>query len=85
MQTCMLIFIISWVILLTSHLGVTKSAATSFLGSRYHASTPNHNREVILSKNDGVVRIVFVTVALHGYGDKFKRHITLVVVHYGSP
>ena len=51
----------------------------------YHASTPNHNKEVILSslsKSDGVVRIVFATVAL-GMGINLKDINT--VVHYGSP
>ena len=37
------------------------------LFGRYHANTPEHNKEVImksLSKLDGVVRVVFATVAL---------------------
>ena len=51
----------------------------------YHANTPAHNKEVILNsmqKEDGVVRVVFATVAL-GMG------VNLVgvnrVVHYGAP
>ena len=51
----------------------------------YHANTPSHNKEVILSsmqRADGTVRIVFATVAL-GMG------VNLVgvnrVIHYGAP
>ena len=51
----------------------------------YHANTPSHNKEVILSsmqRADGTVRIVFATVAL-GMG------VDLVgvnrVIHCGAP
>ena len=51
----------------------------------YHASTPQHNKEVILSslsKPDGVVRVVFATVAL-GMGINLRDVNT--VIHYGAP
>ena len=41
----------------------------------FHANTPQHNREIILSslsKPDGVVQVVFAIVAL-GMGVKFAR------------
>ena len=51
----------------------------------YHANTPTHNKEVILSSMqnaNGVVRVVFATVAL-GMGVNF---IGLnKVIHYGAP
>ena len=51
----------------------------------FHASTPQHNKEVILSslsKPDGVVRVVFATVAL-GMGINLRDVNT--VIHYGAP
>lgn len=50
----------------------------------FHASTPQHNKEVILNslaKSDGVVRIVFATVAF-GMGNNL-RDINMIV-HYGA-
>lgn len=51
----------------------------------YHSNTPAHNKEVILNsmqKKDGIVRLVFATVAL-GMGVNFVglNHI----IHYGAP
>lgn len=51
----------------------------------FHACTPQHNKDIILeslSMQDGVVRVVFATVAL-GMGVNFfgVNHI----IHYGSP
>ena len=51
----------------------------------FHAQTPQHNKDVILSsmqKEDGVVRIVFATVAL-GMGVNFVGLNR--VIHYGAP
>lgn len=51
----------------------------------YHANTPSHNKEVIMQsmqKADGVVRIVFATVAL-GMGVNFVG--LNKIVHYGAP
>ena len=51
----------------------------------FHASTPQHNKDVILKSllvPDGVVRVVFVTVAL-GMGINLRDVNT--VIHYGAP
>ena len=51
----------------------------------YHANTPEHNKDVImksLSKPDGVVRVVFATVAL-GMGVNMRDVNT--IIHYGAP
>ena len=51
----------------------------------FHASTPDHNKDVILkslSKSDGVVRVVFATVAL-GMGIDLRDVNT--IIHYGAP
>ena len=51
----------------------------------FHASTPQHNKDVILSslsKPDGVVRVVFATVALR-MGINLQDINT--VIHYGAP
>lgn len=51
----------------------------------FHAQTPQHNKDVILSsmqKEDGVVRMVFATVAL----DMGVNFVDLNrVIHYGAP
>ncbi len=51
----------------------------------FHSNTPQHNKEVILSsmsKEDGVVRVVFATNSL-GMGVNFVGLNT--TVHYGAP
>ena len=51
----------------------------------FHADTPQHNKEVILKSllvPDGVVRVVFATIAL-GMGIDLRDVNT--VVHYGAP
>ena len=51
----------------------------------FHAMTPQHNKDVILQSllvPDGVVRVVFATVAL-GMGVNFKDINS--VIHYGAP
>ena len=51
----------------------------------FHSNTPQHNKDVImhnLAVPDGVVRVVFATVAL-GMGVNFKD--VNLVVHYGAP
>ena len=51
----------------------------------YHANTPSHNKDVIfhsMQKPDGVVRVVFATVAL-GMGINFAALNT--TMHYGAP
>lgn len=51
----------------------------------YHADTPSHNKEVIMQsmqKADGVVGIVFATVAL-GMGVNFVG--LNKIIHYGAP
>ncbi len=51
----------------------------------FHASTPEHNKDVLLRslcKSDGVVRVVFATVAL-GMGIDLKDVNT--IIHYGAP
>ena len=51
----------------------------------FHAQTPQHNKDVILSsmqKEDGIVRVVFATVAL-GMGVNFVGLNR--VIHYGAP
>ena len=51
----------------------------------YHSNTPPHNKEVILQsmqKEDGVVRVVFATMAL-GMGVNFATLNT--IYHYGAP
>lgn len=51
----------------------------------YHSNTPQHNKDVIiqsLSSPNGIVRVVFATVAL-GMGVNFKDINR--VIHYGAP
>ncbi len=51
----------------------------------FHASTPCHNKDVILQNlliPDGIVKVVFATVAL-GMGVNVKEVNT--VIHYGAP
>lgn len=51
----------------------------------FHANTPQHNKDVILQSllvSDGVVRVVFATVAL-GMGVNLKDVNT--IIHYGAP
>ena len=51
----------------------------------FHANTPQHNKDVILcslAKSDGVVRVVFATVAL-GMGINLRDVNT--IIHYGAP
>ena len=51
----------------------------------FHANTPDHNKEVILKslrESNGVVRVVFATVAL-GMGINL-RDVNLIL-HYGAP
>ena len=51
----------------------------------FHANTPQHNKEVILQSlllPDGVVRVVFATVAL-GMGVNLRDINT--IIHYGAP
>ena len=51
----------------------------------FHASTPQHNKDIILQSlqiPDGVVRVVFATVAL-GMGINLKDMNT--IIHYGAP
>lgn len=51
----------------------------------FHASTTQHNKEVILkslSNQDGIVRVVFATIAL-GMGVDMRD--VSVVIHYGAP
>ena len=50
-----------------------------------HSNTPDHNKQMILRslvKSDGVVRVVFVTMAL-GIGVDFVELNT--IIHYGAP
>ena len=64
--------------------GVSKVSDNRLFGM-YHANTPQHNKDVILEslgKSDGVVRVVFATVAL-GMGVNLKDINN--VVHYGAP
>lgn len=51
----------------------------------YHSKTDDHNKEVIMasmSKPDGVVRVVFATMAL-GMGVNFTG--LTCTIHYGAP
>ncbi len=51
----------------------------------YHSNTPAHNKQVIMEnmqKADGVVRVVFATVAL-GMGVDFVGLNS--IIHYGAP
>ena len=51
----------------------------------FHASTPQHNKDVILQSlldPDGVVRVVFATVAL-GMGINIRNVNS--IIHYGAP
>ena len=71
---------------LTFHLATTKSVIIICLACIMHANTPEHNKDVImksLSKPDGVVRVVFVTVAL-GRGVNNMRGVN-TIIHYGAP
>ena len=51
----------------------------------YHSNTADHNKQVIMqsmSKKDGIVRVVFATMAL-GMGVNFVGLNT--TIHYGAP
>ena len=51
----------------------------------FHASTPANNKDIILKglvEHEGVVRVVFATVAL-GMGVNFRDVNT--IIHYGAP
>jgi superfamily II DNA helicase RecQ len=51
----------------------------------FHAQTPQHNKDVILQSLllcDGVVRVVFATVAL-GMGVNLRD--VNIIIHYGAP
>ena len=55
------------------------------LFAMYHSCTPQHNKEVVLEslvRTDGVVRIVFATIAL-GMGIDLRDVNT--IIHYGAP
>ena len=65
-------------------LPVHPSLVTTEFGM-FHASTPQHNKDVILYSllvPDGVVRVVFATVAL-GMGINLQGVNT--IIHYGAP
>lgn len=65
-------------------LGSAKISDNRLFGM-YHANTPQHNKEVILSslnKSAGVVRVVFATVAL-GMGVNLQDVNT--IIYYGAP
>ena len=62
-----------------------KKFSDNRLFGMFHANTPQHNKEVIfsnLSRLDGVVRVVFATVAL-GMGINLRDFNT--IIHYGAP
>ena len=64
-------------------LGADKVSDNRLFGM-FHANTPEHNKEVILkslSQPDGVVRVVFATVAL-GMGIDLRDVDT--IIHYGG-
>ena len=51
----------------------------------FHSNTPQHNKDVILkslTQSDGIVRVVFATVAL-GMGVNIKD--VNLIIHYGAP
>ena len=51
----------------------------------FHASTPKHNKDIILKslcKSDGVVQVVFATVAL---GMVIDLKDVNTIIHYGAP
>ena len=51
----------------------------------YHACTPQSNKDVILDTlavTDGVVRVVFATIAL---GMGVDMHGVNTIIHYGAP
>ena len=63
----------------------SKQVSDNRLFGMYHANTSLHNEEVILQsmqKEDGVVRVVFATIAL-GMGVNFAALNT--IYHYGAP
>ena len=65
-------------------LGAPKVCINRLFGM-YHANTPSHNQQVIMQsmeKADGIVRVVFATVAL-GMGVNFLG--LNCVLHYGAP
>ena len=62
-----------------------KRISDNRLFGMFHANTSQHNKEVILSnlsRPDGVVRVVFATVAL-GMGINLRDVNT--IIHYGAP
>lgn len=59
--------------------------STYRLFGMFHANTPEHNKEVILKslrESNGVVRVVFATVAM-GMGINLKD--VNLILHYGAP
>ena len=57
----------------------------NWLFGMYHSKTDEHNKQVIMtsmSKQDGVVRVVFATMAL-GMGVNFSALTS--TIHYGAP
>ena len=74
----------SRIFLFNAHLDLFVQRMTQFR-SQNPASTPKYNKEVIhtsLSVPDGIVRVVFATVAL-GMGINFQN--VNLIIHYGSP
>ena len=64
--------------------GVDKLSNNRLFGM-FHANTPDHNKDVILkslNEPDGVVRLVFATVAL-GMGINLRDVNT--IIHYSAP
>lgn len=70
-----------WVIRVTIPVTLNRSAITGM----FHSNTPDYNKQVILrslAKSDGVVRVVFATMAL-GMDVGFVGLNT--IIHYGEP
>lgn len=64
--------------------GAIKISDNRIIGM-FHSSTPQHNKDVILkslTQSDGIVRVVFATVAL-GMGVNIKD--VNLIIHYGAP
>ena len=64
--------------------GAERVSDNRFFGM-FHANTPQHNKEIVLSsltRPDGVVRVVFATEAL-GMGINLRDVNT--IIHYGAP
>ena len=63
----------------------TEELSSNRVFAMYHSCSPQHNKEVVfesLVKTDGVVRIVFATIAL-GMGTDLRDVNT--IIHYGAP